>query len=147
MRALFALVTATLLFAPCAHAQLADVAQSHIDANVPAEKDFRPFLIRDLTAHLRPKFGDGISVDYELLRDGATQTGIAYPKFYVWVKLASSSGSVVEGVARAAAIAKREFQITDFLTREVILAQPSAVDGVFPEALLGKIRQRAGLSQ
>ena len=141
------LLAAALLGSPCGFAQVAGVAESHIAANVPEPKDFRSFLVRDLTAHLKPKLGEGITVDYELLRDGPTQTGIAYPKFYLWVTAIKPDKTVVDGAARVAAIDKKEFQVTILIPRADIVAHPESLDSVFPQLLLDKIRTKAGVKK
>jgi len=141
------LFAVALLLAPDGYPQIPEVAESHIAANVPEAKDFRSFLIRDLTTHLKPKLGEGITVDYELLRDGPTQTGLAYPKFYVWVTVTKPDKSVVDGAARLAAIDGKKFQVTTFVSRSEILAQPQALASVFPQLLLDKIRTKAGVKQ
>lgn len=141
------LLGAALLVSPCAYSQIPDLAESHIDANVPAPKDFKPLLVRDLTAHLKPKLGEGITVAYELLRDGPTQAGVAYPKFYLWVTATKPDKTVVEGAARVAAIKQKEFQVTDFLTSVEITSQPDSIAHIFPQALLDKIRKKAGINQ
>ena len=122
---------------------MAGIAKSHIDGNVPDSDHFDEYLKRDLRDFLC-KEKEGCRVEYSLLRDGPTQTGIAYPKFYVWVKCFQKNGSVSEGAARLAAIERKRFDVTDFLSREQIKASPSQVRGVFPAALVDKIFERAG---
>ena len=141
------LLAVALLVSPCGFTQVPGVAESHIDGNVPDTKDFKPFLIRDLTAHLKPKVGEGITVGYELLRDGPTQTGIAYPKFYLWVTATKPDKTVLDGAARVAAIDKKEFQVTTFISRADIVAHPEDLASVFPQLLLDKIRTKAGVKQ
>ncbi len=69
------------------------IEQSHIDGNVPAPKDFQSFLIRDLQKHFSSLLKKKVRVEYELLRDGPTQVGIAYPKYYAWVKIYGTGAS------------------------------------------------------
>jgi hypothetical protein len=138
-------LAAILPVSPCAFAQIPGVAESHIAGNVPDAKDFRPFLIRDLAAHLKPALGDAVTVDYDLLRDTPTQTGIAYPKFYVWVTATKPDKSIVDGAARVAAIDKKGFQVTTFIPRADIVAHPEALASIFPQLLLDKIRAKAGV--
>ena len=117
---------------------------AHISANVPVGGDFDTFLIRDLTAYF---VGQGISapvVTYELLRDGPTQSGVAYPKYYVWAKALSQNGSAVDGVFRVAAIDQARFDITDFVSRDQIMAQPASLYQVVPAALFDVVVARAG---
>lgn len=126
-----------------ARAQLSTVAESHVAGNVPAPQDFRRFLLRDLTAEFRRRYGDGIAADYELLREGATQMGVASPKFYLWAKITRSGKLIVEGATRVAAVEKKEFEILQFISSEEIFARPDAVARAFPQALLTTIRERA----
>jgi hypothetical protein len=142
LRFLFAVV---LLVSPCAFGQFRDLADTHIAGNVPTATDFRPFLVRDLTTYLTPTQGEGITVDYELLRDGPTQSGVAYPKFYLWVTVTKPDKSTAEGAARVAAIEKKEFQVTDFAPRAEIVAHPENLAAVFPKTLLEKIWSKAGV--
>jgi hypothetical protein len=54
----------------------------HIEANVPEQKNFRTYLTRDLNSYFASASSQPVSVEYDLLRDYPTQTGIAYPKYY-----------------------------------------------------------------
>ena len=115
----------------------------NIAANVPVGADFETFLVRDLTTYF---VGQGIpvpTVTYELLRDGPTQSGLAYPKYYVWAKAVGSDGMVVEGAARVAAIERTRFEITDFVTRQAITANPGSLAMVIPAALRDTTVERA----
>jgi hypothetical protein len=78
-----------------------------------------------------------------MLREGPTQTGIAYPKYYVWVRAQTPQGIVDEGAIRLAAIEKTRFEMTHFLRKAAIQADPAAVERVFPKALADDIRRRA----
>lgn len=137
---LFALLVAASVF-------LSACDNSHVSGNVPAKDDFRPFLIRDLTTYFQRDHGNGISVDYELLRDVPTQVGVAYPKFYIWVTVTKPDKSVVDGAARIAAIDTQEFDVTTFIPRRDIVADPTQLARVFPQALLEKIQTKAGVKQ
>ena len=141
------LLLAFALLACACHAQIPGVAESHIAANVPSTNDFRPFLIRDLTAYLKPTHGDKLTVDYELFRDGPTQSGVAYPKFYLWLRATNAEKSVIEGVVRVAAIGKKWFEISDFVPRAEIVSRPDAVRRIFPAALIEKIHTKAGVKK
>ena len=142
---LFAFFIATLLFFPISYAQIPSVAESYIDGDVPEAKDFKPFLVRDLTTYLKRKLGEGVIVDYELLRDVPTQVGVASPKFYLWLKAIKPDKTVIEGAARVAALDKKEFNVTTFLTRDEIRAKPDDLARIFPKALIEKIRAKAGI--
>jgi hypothetical protein len=133
------LFVAVFLFSACDN--------SHVTGNVPPKADFRPFLVRDLTTYFQRTYGKGITVEYELLRDGPTQVGLSYPKFYIWVTVTKPDKSVVDGAARIAAVNKQEFDITTFIKRSDIIADPTQLTRVFPQALLEKIRTKAGVKQ
>src|SRR5258706_5549076 len=67
---------------------LEDLQRSHIEANVPLPGDFNRLLRRDLGAYFSKQRGrKAVQVDFEMLRDGPTQSGVSYPKFYLWVRV------------------------------------------------------------
>jgi hypothetical protein len=94
---------------------------------------------RDLEEYFRKRVKAPIKVTYELLRDGPTQTGIAYPKFYVWVKVTRGKKQIDEGAVRLAAIEKKYFDVTDFLSITEIKSNPEAIYKVFPRPVCDKI--------
>lgn len=117
------------------------VAQSHIDANIPDGTSFDPLMERDLNAYFGKtlEISGKIHVDYQLLRNGPTQTGIGYPKFYVWARVFNGSRVLTEGAVRVAAVDGAQFTVTDFLGKEQIAAEPEKISTVFPAALKAKI--------
>ena len=127
----------------CAQQEMRSIAQSHIDANVPSAKDFDRILKRDVTAFLATKKYKGDALKVELLRDGPTQTGIAYPKYYAWIRLTNKKSLVVEGAVRLAAIEKIEFEVTDFFTASQVKADKGQLADVFPAALIDAIKSHA----
>jgi hypothetical protein len=119
------------------------VANSHIEANVPASGQFSSLLARDLRSYFQAP-----RVDYELLRQGPTQTGISYPKYYLWVKVRNSSGALSsEGAVRVAAIDQIRFEVTNFLPAQEIRAKPTAVEQTFPRPLVESILSHANAQQ
>ena len=140
---LLLLTTCTL----CLGQGLSDVADSHIEANVPAQKDFDPFLKRDLAAFFRESSTAPMRVEYQLLREGPTQTGIAYPKFYAWVKVFSGSRLSQEGAVRLAAIDKARFEVTQFVPKSDVTRDPQALARIFPAALIPSILEKSGVRQ
>jgi len=122
---------------------LSDVAESHIQGNVPSAQDFRPFLIRDLTSYLKPKYGDKVTFDYEFLREGPTQTGIGFTYFYLWLDATNSDRTTVQAAVEVAAIDKKQFKITAFVPREDITSHPEVLHEIFPERLIQTILEKA----
>jgi hypothetical protein len=121
---------------------LAQVQQSHIEGNVPALAEFDQVLKRDLAAYFASGSVDSPVVEYELLREGPTQSGVAYPKYYVWVRVDSGGSDTREGAARLAAIGRERFEMTDFLSREEISADPSGIYKVFPAPVCERIEEQ-----
>ena len=60
-----------------AEAILRDVQRSHIEGNVPPPGDFDRLLARDLAAYFALPGQPEPRVEYELLRDGPTQSGVS----------------------------------------------------------------------
>ena len=88
---------------------LGGISRSHVDANVPASKDFDVYLQRDLSAYFAQRYGAGTSVTFELLREAPTHSGTAYPKFYLWIS-GKSESTTFDGAARVAAMNKELFK-------------------------------------
>lgn len=59
---------------------ISQIQRSHIEANVPPPADFDRLFRRDLEAYFDRSLGKKSQVQWEMLRDGPTQTGVAYPK-------------------------------------------------------------------
>jgi len=145
MRLLACLVAALVITSPPLQAQvgLEDVARSHIEANVPAQELFSSLLTRDLIAFFRVREPEITKVEYELLRAEPTQTGIAYPKYYAWVRVLKGKNVAEEGAVRLAAVERKQFDVLQFLGRTEINADPSAVAKLFPQPLVDGILKRA----
>ena len=127
---------------------MVSIAKSHIDANVPDEKDFDNFLRRDITAYVTDGRDKEISVRVELLRNGPTQTGVALPKFYCWIVKRDSKGVVIEeAAARIAAVEKKRFEVIQYFTKERIIAEPDLVKGVFPGDVYNKLLTKIKLGE
>ena len=103
------------------------LAQSHINANVPDKSSFNCLLERDLEAYFERmlKRGDSLRVEYQLLRQGPTQTGISYSKFYPWVKVYTGKETIAEGAIRVAVVDRERCDITDFISKHQIVAESS----------------------
>jgi hypothetical protein len=121
------------------------IQQAHVDANVPPARQFQSLLKRDLERFFSDRRGSTVAVSYELLRDAPTQSGIAYPKYYVWVRAEDAAKLVEEVAVRVAAIDRTRFQITDFVSTREIQRNALEVDKIFPKALVPDIVRRAGV--
>ena len=128
----------------CQSSVIDSIAQSHIDGNVPEQKDFDNFLKRDLAAYFKNVVGKDVIVEYELLRNAPTQSGVAFPKFYLWIKVKEKDNLIEEGAVRVAAIDKKRFEITNYLKRLDIETDIDQVYKVFPKPVGDKIKEKIG---
>ncbi|WP_155847544.1 hypothetical protein [Asticcacaulis benevestitus] len=136
------MVAVTTLLGPSyAHAQ----SESNLIENIPSNENFETYLQRDLNKYFTDLKSREVKVTYTLLRDGPTQSGIAYPKYYLWVKVNSDGNLLDQGAVRLAAIDGLRFEITDFLSISDIAAHPETIDNIFPKALEPQIRKFSGL--
>lgn len=96
----------------------ADILKSHIKANVSPESEFNTYLVRDLIHYFNTDTATkDITINYELLRDNPTQSGAAFPRFYLWVKVYSNNQLIKQGAIRIAAIEKKQLKVYDFLSK------------------------------
>jgi hypothetical protein len=124
---------------------LRDIQASHIDANVPASTDFEPFLRRDLSAYFsKDRHLRNVKVEYEFLRDGPTQSGVSYPKYYIWVRINGGKSSEDRGAARVTAVERKGFEVTMFASEREIRTNVGALKLVFPRPVCEKIEAKLG---
>src|SRR5258705_7891224 len=116
----FVLRGAALAFAYRHEIVISMVSRSRIEANVPPTSDFDADLARDLQAWFSQRQGSPATVHFELLRRGATQSGVSFPKYYAWVEVRPASGPVVRGAVRVAAVERDRFEGLQFLSADEI---------------------------
>ncbi|WIT12170.1 hypothetical protein PFX98_00780 [Paucibacter sediminis] len=125
-----------------------DLQRSHIEVNLPPQEVFESYLRRDLLGYFnRAATQTATAVESRPLRNGPTQSGTSYPKFYIWVKVYAGTTVQNEGAVRVAAVERTHFDVTDFLSKSNIQANPSEVGGIFPAALVPAILELAGAPQ
>lgn len=113
---------------------------SHVDANVPASAEFDGMLRRDLLSYFQKGAAPtATDVEFTLLRKRPTQSGIAYPKYYLWVQVLDKKIVLEEGAVRVSAIDRVRFEVTDFVPQAVIRSDQRSVEEVFPQALVEEI--------
>jgi hypothetical protein len=144
MRLAFTVALISLAASAFGQTSVEDLARSHIAANVPAPEDFDRLLRRDLSAFFSARAHQSVEVQYRLLRDGPTQTGIAYPKYYAWVQVVAGSAVVDEGAVRLAAVERKRFDVTDYVSAANVRSDPKSVESAFPRALVPAILRSAG---
>lgn len=118
-----------------------EIHKSHIDANIPDKNQFDSLLKRDLEVYFSPVYGQ-VTVNWEFLREGPTQTGVAYPKYYLWVKISKAEKLLDEGAVRMAAIEKTEFEIINYVSIAEIKNKSRDIYLIFPRPVCEKIESR-----
>ena len=118
------------------------IAESHIRANVPDEKEFDGFLKRDLESYFKELKKKSVVVEYQLLRNGPTQSGTAFPKFYIWIMIKENGALLEDGAIRVAAIEKKRFEVLNYLARAEIERDVERVYQTFPRPVADKIKER-----
>lgn len=117
---------------------LQDVRQSHLDSNIPDKDHFDILLNRDLEKYFSTLYGT-VTVHWEFLRVGPTQSGVSYPKYYLWTKVNNGQNLVTSGAVRVAAIDKTKFEITDYVDINQIRNKSTDIYSIFPRAVCEKI--------
>jgi len=119
---------------------MAALRQGHIDANVPDQKDFDRILNRDITKYVTDKADKDITVKVELLRDVPSQSGVALPKYYIWIEKRNAQGVLMEeAAARIAAINRDHFDVVQYYDRKRLETETDLVSKVFPQDVYAKI--------
>jgi len=118
---------------------LMEIQKSHIDANVPNKAQFETFVKRDIAKYFYKPYGV-VNVKWELLREGPTQSGVAYPKYYIWAKVYKNTKLVNEGAVRIEAIEKTHFDVTDFIAINEIKNNSKDIYSIFPGLVCEKIK-------
>jgi hypothetical protein len=105
--------------------------------------DLRAEMQRDLTTYFRARERVPVVVEYAYLREGPTVTGIAWPKYYLWVVARDSARGTVlaEGAARVAHM-DSVVEVTHFFPSAYIAREPASVESVFPAPVVAEIRKR-----
>ncbi len=119
-----------------------DIASSHIHGNVPEKDNFKLFMQRDLEKYFSDLYLKNIRVKWEFLRKGATQTGVAMPKYYLWVVIYSGKRKISEGAVRVAAVEKNGFTVTDFVSISEIKNKSRDIYSIFPAPVCEKIKSK-----
>lgn len=124
-----------------------DIQDSHVNANLPPDADIDQVLRRDLGQYFASARGKAVAIDFEWLRKGPTQSGVSFPKFYLWVRLADGASIDDRGAVRVAAVGGSRFEVTDFLSERSIRAEPHAIYRVFPKAVCERISEKLAEKQ
>ena len=75
---------------------------------------------------------DDLRVETDLLRAGGTETGIAFPKYYAWVRVFDHQEFVQEGAIRVARVEENLYEVTHFVSVDKIRENPQETFQIFP---------------
>src|SRR5580704_18863561 len=142
MRSVLIALLCVITFGCNAQDPMTAIANSHVEGNAPKGELFDKYLKRDLTAYFCKGQSD-CRVEYEYLRQGATQSGVSYPKYYLWMRCFTKDQLASEGAVRVAAVDQKYFDVTNYLSAKEIISSPGEVRAVFPAALIDKIVEKA----
>lgn len=117
-----------------------NIHKSYLDANIPDQSKFDSLLARDLVGHFS-EISELAEVHWVFLREGPTQSGTSYPKFYLWVKIYENNKLLKEEAARVQAMEKTRFSITDFVDFDDIKNRSKDIYSIFPVLVCEKIEQ------
>ncbi len=124
---------------------VAELQASHISANAPPDASFSKILDRDVRAYLAAHRLPSGKVMIEPLRKGATQSGVSYPKYYIWIRATDAAKHHVEGAMRVMAIDRVRFEVTDFTLTNTIRTDPASLAAIYPSSIIPAIRQHAAI--
>lgn len=116
-----------------------DIQKSHLNANIPDQSQFDGLLKRDLEKFFATEL-EQVVVKWEFLREGPTQSGVAFPKYYLWTKIYTNGQLSDEGAVRVAAVERTGFDITHFVSVKEISKQRIDIYTIFPKAVCEKIK-------
>jgi len=122
-----------------------EIQRSYIEGNVPPPEVFNKLLKRDLLIFFKKDKGNAVKeVKFKLLRDGPTQSGVSYPKYYLWAVVKNETKIITKGAVRVAAIEKTHFEVTHFVSVDEIQKNPDRLHLIFPRVLVPSILSAAG---
>ena len=120
---------------------LLDIQQSHLEGNIPDKDKFDGLLKRSLEKYFLTLYGP-VTVKWEFLREGPTQSGVSYPKYYLWTEISNSEKIISQGAVRVAAVDKTTFNITNYVDISQIKNKSIDIYEIFPTAVCEKIESR-----
>lgn len=115
----------------------------NVKNNVPDASQFDRLMARDLQKAFCSQSVGSCRVHYELLRNGPTQSGTSWPKFYVWVERYESGALTASGATVLAAMDQVEFKVWRFMSHREISEYPDLVGKTFPAPLVNLIIDKA----
>lgn len=117
-------------------------SQPNISPKVSQTEAFNDSLQEYLNEQFQSYYEGNISVQFEFLREEATQTGNAYPKYYLWVIIFDNAQLIDEGAIRLALLDQNKFEITHYITKSQIKEDPTSLEMIYPKEVVEYIKQK-----
>ncbi|MFA6131196.1 MAG: hypothetical protein WC730_02970 [Patescibacteria group bacterium] len=122
---------------------LSQFSLTHLEANEPPAEYLDEYLERDVMNYFNNVIDVHVTLlNFEFLREGASQVGLAEPKYYVWVSAYDDDIVVEEGALYLAAAEQQYFRILNFFSVEEIIEDPSEMNKLFPNDVMTKIEEK-----
>jgi hypothetical protein len=118
--------------------------RSHVEGNVPAPGEFHAILHGSLDAYFSDWLKKKVHVEYQLLRDEPTQSGLSYPKYFAWVRIFDGNRLQDEGAVTLAAMDRTGFAVVEYTSAVTIRFSPEVARHTYPRALVPAILRKAG---
>jgi tetratricopeptide (TPR) repeat protein len=122
------------------------VRLNKIPENIPDAPNFKVFMQRDLEQYFQDPHKKPFTVEYKLLRDVPTLGKNGRPVYFVWLTVHAGKKLVKEGAAILEAENKTAFNITAFMSKSEIAADPNLVARACPLQIAIEIFTRAGVT-
>ena len=136
----------TILGMTCVSCESQDtgVVVPRLGAAAQTDLELRAALQRDLLVHFSSLSSIRVTaVEAALLGGEPAQSGAGFRTYYAWVVLKDDHGQSRSGAVRVTTMDGAHFEVTDFLSKGVLMSDASAAAKVFPSTLLEEINKRA----
>jgi hypothetical protein len=121
------------------------LGRNQVEGNVPDENEFDLLLTQSLDDFFTAMEHKPTLVHFDLLRKIPSQVGVAWPKYYAWIRATDrKSGRLVHiGAVSVSAINKEGFDVNYFYSAGQIAKEPRSIDERFTQNLRPVIIEKA----
>jgi hypothetical protein len=109
---------------------------------VPDNKTFGPLLIHVLTSCFEDDRFKDLQFKYTFLADHPFQSGIAFPKYYLWVEKYDGSHPIGRGVIEVAAIDQTRLGVVEFVSKKDLATDLEWIKRHYPPEVCKSILQK-----
>jgi len=113
-----------------------------VHEGIPDEKTFEPLLIRVLSSYFEDDRFKNLQFRYMLLADHPFQSGIAFPKYYLWIEKYDGSRFIGQGVMEIAAIDQTRLGVIEFTSKKDLETDREWIKQHYPPEVCQSIFQQ-----